>query len=247
MWTELRLLAFAALPLSVAIAFLVHWRSLRKIENAADRLPLCRGAYLAFSAQLLLFAWLLHALLPSLDLFGVLIAVAMSFSAIGDFFNLRFPAIEKRLGESVYFGILSFMIAQACYLAAFLLQAPLESLWSGGFLLWLLLGFTIAPALVFRLRVFNRERPRNIMNAAFVYGILLGAVVAVSLSAAIALGGAWLWIGAGMLFFLLSDAVMGETTIYGRHPRHEFQIPWFTYLIAQGLILIGSALLRAGS
>jgi hypothetical protein len=37
---------------------------------------------------------------------------------------------------------------------------------------------------------------------------------------------------------------MGSTTMKGVHPRSEFQIPWFTYLLAQGLIITGFALVQ---
>jgi hypothetical protein len=57
-----------------------------------------------------------------------------------------------------------------------------------------------------------------------------------------AAGGAWIIVAVGAGMFLLSDAIMGQTTIRGRHPRTEFQVPWLTYLAAQGLIIACTAL-----
>lgn len=79
------------------------------------------------------------------------------------------------------------------------------------------------------------------MLGGFLYGFALGTMTAIALSAAVTRGGSWIPVAAGALFFLLSDAVMGETTLHGRHPRHEYQVPWGTYLAAQGLILAGTA------
>lgn len=84
------------------------------------------------------------------------------------------------------------------------------------------------------------------MLGGFLYGFALGAMTAVALSAALARGGPWIAVAAGALFFLISDAVMGETTLHGRHPKHEYQIPWGTYLAAQGLILAGTAVVLLG-
>ncbi len=235
-----RILQLGLLPLAIAASFLVHWLSVSRLRTAEARLPYCRGAYLAFSLQLLIFAGYLWSQAQASHAGPGLIALGMAFSFAGDYFNLRFPAAAARLGEPVFYGILSFAIAQICYLGAFLSFAPLERLLTAGWLIPLALALTIAPALIFRLRVYNPARPKRIMYAAFLYGLLLGVVVAVALSAALAEGGYWLLVAGGMLFFLLSDAVMGETTIHGRHPPFEFQIPWFTYLIAQGLILTGT-------
>lgn len=99
----------------------------------------------------------------------------------------------------------------------------------------------IAPAVIFRLRVYHPGRPKSLMMGDFLYGFALGTMTAIALSAALARGGPWIPVAAGALFFLLSDAVMGETTLHGRHPRHEYQRPWGTYLAAQGLILAGTA------
>ncbi|HSV56631.1 MAG TPA: lysoplasmalogenase family protein, partial [Magnetospirillaceae bacterium] len=95
--------------------------------------------------------------------------------------------------------------------------------------------------LIFRLRVYHPGRPRHLMRGGFLYGFVLGAMAAAALAAALARGGTWILVAAGALFFLLSDAAMGETTLHGRHPRHEYQVPWGTYIVAQGLILAGTA------
>jgi hypothetical protein len=135
------------------------------------------------------------------------------------------------------------MAAQVCYIAAFLLMVPASGLARDGYLIPLLAALIIVPAILFKFRVYNPDRPKRIMIGAFVYGFILGAMAAIALSAAFAHGGLWYFPALGAVFFLLSDAVMGETTVHGRHPVFEFQVPWVTYLIAQGLIIFGFAAL----
>jgi len=234
-------LLLAIPPASVTLGFLLHWLTIRDIGTSSGRLPFCRGAYLAFSLQLLLYAWGLFFLSGPKNTGASLIPLAMSFSSAGDYFNLQFPAMRKRIKEPVFLGILSFAAAQCLYVGAFLSFVPVKELASRGFLYPLLILFPTGSALIFRLRVFRKDRPKTLMRGGFLYSFALGAMAATALSAAIARGGGWFAVAAGALFFLLSDAFMGQTTLYGRHPAYEYQIPWGAYLAAQGLILFGTA------
>lgn len=236
----------ALLPVTVAVAFLVHWVTLTHIKDPRDRLPYCRGAYLALSFQLLLFAWVVFRVFHVSGPVAWLVPLGMTLSFAGDFFNLRFDSVARRTKEPVFWGIVSFALAQFCYIAAFLSLVSLSTLAVEGYFIPVLIVLFIVPAALFRLRVYNPSRPTSLMAGAFIYGFILGGMAAVAISAALALGGAWYCVAAGALFFLLSDAVMGETTIYGRHPSFEFQVPWFTYLVAQGFIITGSVMLAAG-
>ncbi len=232
----------AVAPLTVIVSFVVHWLTIAGVDSAERRLPLCRGAYLGLSAQLVAFAWLIALVLQPARTATLLAAGAMTLSFVGDIFNLQFDAVRKRVGEPLFYGILAFAAAQILYIAAFLSVIPPGILVSSAWFLALLAVLVIVPAVLFRLRVYNPERPVSIMRAAFGYGFILGAMAAVAVAAAVLRGGSWYVVAAGALCFLLSDAIMGETTMYGRHPKTEFQVPWFTYLAAQGLILLGLAL-----
>jgi len=226
-------------PAVVTTAFLLHWASIAKVPTASERLPLCRGAYLGMSLQLLVYAWVLFAIGTGRHPATMLVPLGMSFSFLGDYFNLQFPAVSHRVKQPLFFGILSFAVAQVCYIGAFLTLVPVRTLVDNGAFVPILAVLVIVPAVLFRFGVYDRDRPRSVMLGAFFYGFILGAMAAVALAAAIADGGAWIVVAIGAVFFLLSDAVMGQTTIRGKHPRTEFQIPWLTYLIAQGLIIAG--------
>lgn len=238
---EQKIALLALAPALVLLSFFAHWLTLVKIDTAEKRLPYCRGAYLAFSVQLSLYGWVVFTAFGTAGAVSVLIPLGMSFSSLGDIFNLQFGPISRRVGEPLFYGILSFMAAQACYIGAFVTMVPLSELASYGYLYPLITALIVVPAILFKLRVYNPLRPKNIMGGAFVYGFILGAMAAIALSAAFVRGGYWYAVAAGALFFLLSDARMGETTINGRHPRSEFQVPWVTYIAAQGLILFGAA------
>jgi len=227
------------LPATVVVSFLIHWVTVSRVQTAAERLPVCRGAYLGMSAQLLVYAWVLFAIGTGRHPATMLVPLGMSFSFLGDYFNLQFPAVSHRVKQPLFFGILSFAVAQVCYIGAFLTLVPVRTLVDDGAFVPILAALVIVPAVLFRFGVYDRQRPKTVMLGAFFYGFILGAMAAVALAAAIADGGAWIVVAIGAGFFLLSDAVMGQTTIRGKHPRTEFQIPWLTYLIAQGLIIAG--------
>jgi len=235
-------LILAAVPVGILVSFAVHWITLASVDSAEKRLPLCRGAYLGMSAQLVLLAWVSALVLNRGSTLALMVAFGMTLSFSGDIFNLQFDGIRKRVGEPLVFGVVCFAVAQVCYISSFLFAIPLESLITDGYFYPLLAVLVIVPAILFRFRVYDSGRLKALMLAAFLYGFILGAMAAVAVSAAIAHGGIWYAIAAGALFFLLSDAIMGETTIHGRHPQNEFQVPWITYLAAQGLIIIGAAL-----
>ncbi|MBN1533415.1 MAG: hypothetical protein JXA20_12175 [Spirochaetes bacterium] len=235
----------AAVPALVIAAFTVHWITIMRIRSSEERLPRCRGAYLGLSIQLVLYGWLVYLLYGRAHPALALVPLGMTFSSAGDLCNLQFDPIRRMTGEPLFYGILCFMAAQICYIAGFLSMIPVAQLASRGYLYPLLALLIFVPAVLFRFRVYNPERPKSIMAGALIYGAILGSMAAVALSAAWVFGGPWRIIAAGALFFLLSDAIMGETTIHGRHPVTEYQVPWITYLAAQGLILYGFAMALA--
>ena len=237
-----KIIFIGILPATIIVSFFVHWLTLVKYKTPDERLPFCRGAYLSMSLQLVLYAWILFGIFGVQNKVWFMIPLGMTFSFLGDIFNLQFQKIKERISEPLFGGIISFMIAQICYITALLDLLPLGKLIDKGYLYPLLIMLLVVPAILFRFRVYNPERPKNIMIGAFIYGFILGSMSAIAISAAIALGGTWYIVAAGALFFLLSDAIMGETTVYGRHPSFEYQVPWVTYLIAQGLIIMGTAL-----
>ncbi len=220
----------------IIILFIIHWITLRPVRTAEERLPRCRGSYLGLSLMILSFAWFLY--LKQSDSYTLLfVCLGYTFSWFGDLFNLQFDGIKKKIREPLFPGILSFMVAQTFYIIAFLRIISLKTLLACPWFLPILGALLIGPAVMFKFKVYSPERPGTIMWSAFIYGFFLGAMAAIAVTAAIILKGPWIGIAFGALMFLLSDAIMGDTTIRGKHPVTEFQIPWITYLAAQGFLL----------
>ncbi len=232
------------LLLLILVPFFIHYLSIHTFRLARLRLERSRYVYLGLSLQLVFAAWWFASAAENGGLTAfVLLAAGMSFSFCGDFFNLQFPAVAGRIPEPVFAGIICFVLAQCFYTSAFLNALPPAVMLKEGFYLSLVILIPLVSALIFRFRVWKPGRPRYLMTAAFIYTFFLGAMAATALSAALAAGGTWWYVAAGAGFFLLSDSVMGETTIAGKHPVWEFQIPWGTYLAAQALIIGGFAAL----
>lgn len=230
-----------SIPLAVVSAFLIHWVTLRPVTTGKARLEISRGVYLGFSIQIFIFAVLLFYMGSSV-LLAPLFAVGFSF--VGDWFNLQFPIAVKNDGEPLIGGILGFAMAQLFYISAFF-QLTSWNLVYYGYIPYLISAlFLVIPSVIFYFRVYNPSRPKTIMVFALIYGLVLCFFVSLTVNAYLVFGGYWIYLMLGGLIFLVSDAVMGETTIHGgRHPVWEFQVPWLTYLIAQSLLLIGFFLL----
>lgn len=224
------------LVISVAILFVIHWFNIRKLESSTERLVHSRGSYLGFSLIILMACWIL-CYLSGFKRAATQLSMGYISSFIGDIFNLQFDRIKRRVEEPIFLGILFFMVSQILYISAFINLVGLALLIKSPLFYTLLVLFLICPTVIFKLKVFSPDRPKRVMRGALIYGFLLGGMTAVVLTSAILAGGYWWLVLLGSLMFLLSDAVMGGSTIRGLHPKYEFQVPWLTYLIAQGLIL----------
>ncbi|TGL62649.1 hypothetical protein EHQ62_15155 [Leptospira jelokensis] len=234
-------LILTAIPFAIVSAFCIHWFTISNEENPETRLQISRGVYLGFSFQVLVFAWLLFQMGHAKFVYPL---YAITFSMLGDWFNLQFPLTKKYMKDPVLGGIFSFAIAQVFFILALHQLITWNELYSGIQPYLITIVLLVLPALIFYFRVYNKERSKWVMASAFIYGLVLCFFVSLCINAYFLYGGVWIYLAIGALFFLLSDAVMGETTINGtRHPKWEFQVPWVTYLIAQNLLLIGFFLL----
>ena len=241
MSSMIAMLAFV--PVMVVFAFSVQWESVSSIHSSAERLPECRMAYVGYSFLMTVFAWLLYFMYATRIPLGFLLPLGASFALAGDFYYLQFEIARHTMrSESLLGGIIFFILTQIAYAAAFLARVPLGTLIRSGAFVPAFAFFVAVFAALFAFRVWNAARPRRLMVASAVYSLALAFMVSVAVSAAIAVGGPWRLIGLGAVSFAVSDYLQGETTVHGRHPAYEFQVPWLAYLIAQALILYGFAL-----
>jgi hypothetical protein len=237
------IVTLAFVPVLVVFAFSVHWGSVASLHSSAERLPACRITYFGFSFLMNSFAWLLFVMYGTRAPLAFLLPLGATFACAGDFYNLQFETARHSLRcESVFGGILFFILTQVSYAAAFLARVPLQDLVRRGFFVPVLISIVALCAAFYILRVWSPSRPRKVMLAAGAYALTLAFMTSVAVSAAIAARGSWLFVALGAASFVVSDGMMGETTIHGRHPASEFQVPWLAYLIAQALIPYGYAL-----
>lgn len=237
------IVTLAFVPVLVVFAFSVHWGSVASLHSSAERLPVCRITYLGFSFLMNSFAWLLFVMYGTRAPLAFLLPLGATFACAGDFYNLQFETARHSIRcESVFGGILFFILTQASYAAAFLSRVSLRDLAGHGFFVPVFVSIGAVCAAFFMLRVWSPSRPRKIMVAAAVYALSLSFMTSVAVSAALASRGPWILVALGAASFVVSDGMMGETTIHGRHPASEFQVPWLAYLIAQALIPYGYAL-----
>lgn len=222
--------------LSVTLLFIIHWFNIRKITTSEERLEHSRGSYLGFSFIFLSACWTL-CLYSGASKAALLLSFGYTTSFMGDICNLQFKSFKKRVKEPVFIGILFFVVSQVLYIKSFVVLIGIDRLLNSSKFLIILSVLLVAPAVIFKIKVFSKNRPKYVMLGALFYGFFLGTMTAVALTGAILIGGYWIVIASGSVVFLISDAAMGSSTIKGEHPVYEFQIPWITYLVAQGLIL----------
>lgn len=241
-----RFILLGLVPVLVLAVFLVHWLILAGVRESATRLSRSRFLYLALSLVMLAFARFLFILLEIDVPRAFLVPLGASFAFIGDFFNLQFRPAQRITGnEPVFGGVLAFCATQVCYILAFLGFVDVSILVVSGVFMPLVVVLLLVPCAVFVLRVYHPALSARMIVASLVYGCLLGLMATFALCGTLLNGGSWILIAAGAFLYMLSDARMGATTVHGRHPPSEFQVPWFTYLAAQALILCGFALLSS--
>lgn len=232
------------IPFIVLLSFLIHWRSLKTVSSSSARLEYSRVPYLGYSFLLVMVSWVLFIASPAKEFPSLLIPLGSIFAIIGDYFNLQHEFAQRITRNTPIFGgLLSFSITQICYSAAFCAFSSNSSLLSFAYSIPLIVLFVSIPQIVFSLRVYYKGMPARIVWGSRVYSCLLGFMAAAALIYAFAYGGFWILIACGGVLYLISDSILGETTVHGRHPRAEYQLPWITYLAAQGCIIIGYGLL----
>jgi hypothetical protein len=231
------------IPVLVLLVFGIHWSQLLGIRNSSERLARCRGLYLSLSIVMTLVAWALFFLYAHRANGGLFIPVGATFALVGDYFNLQFKTARRITGENpVFGGTLAFCAVQVCYILAFFLQIDIAILVASGVFVPLVVVLVLVPVAIFFLRVYKPALSIPMVIASLLYSILLGLMTTIAMSGVMVNGGAWFMIGSGAALFMVSDAVMADTTVRGRHPPAEYQIPWITYLGAQALILYGFVL-----
>lgn len=222
----------------IVIVFLIHSLIINKYKASQDRLEHSRVMYLLLSFLILSYSWFTFIKIDYNAPY-LLLVMGYTFSFVGDFFNLKFSCIKSKVKFPVLYGILSFMVAQSLYISFFISVLSTSVLFRFYWFYLILFILWLIPAIIFKTNIYSEKRPKSLMTGAFIYGFFLSTMVSVVFAGALIRGGNWWYIFTGAIFFFVSDVIMGQTTIKGIHPVYEFQLPWITYLIAQGFLLFG--------
>lgn len=157
-----------------------------------------------------------------------LVVAALFFGFLGDTFLLG-------SGNFFLLGLVSFLIGQLCYIAAFLTQSRLSLMRPAVFavlLPYLFYSFVVCRALL-------PSVEKKMYPAVIFYMVCL---LAMSFAAFTAMycghtGGRWIF--AGSLFFVASDSILAFQTFQKNRGKYVNVLIMLTYLIAQSLIVYG--------
>lgn len=182
---------------------------------------------MASSAVLVLLGWYGFLLAPGGDeaVYARLIAVGMTFGAVGDLFMAGLlPAPSRVLG-----GIAAFGVGHLAYIAGIVGYRPVLW-WVPG------LGLLVAAALFYAL--FLRNKKRNpLLWAALIYSLLLASTAALGVSLALQLPLFGVLAVGGLLFFASDLLLALELFNHTRFPWLGDWV-WLTYGPGQALIVL---------
>ncbi len=224
------LLGYAAIPVILVVAFIFGHYSADRTRRTIKPLRLSTSWILAACA------WIIWAASTTLRAPALLIALGMTFGALGDLVLADVIPLPKRMIS----GIVVFSIGHLCYIAGFAQTARLLGLNDpvAGSLVWVV--FVIAAAFLWFFLIYNPTKSRVLNVGSLIYGgliaVMAGTAAALALSdprfALTALGGA---------LFLLSDIILGNRELRDNGWFLVHDVVWILYITGQALIVLTAA------
>ena len=224
------LLGYIAIPVVLLVAFIFGHTNAERTRRTIKPLRL------STSWILVACAWIIWSSAATLRTPALLIALGMTFGAIGDLVLADVIPLPKRMIS----GILVFSIGHLCYIAGFSQTAQALGLNDPltGSLVWVL--FVIAAAFLWFFLIYNPAKSRVLNVGALIYGwiiaVMAGTATALALSdprfALTAVGG---------ILFLVSDIILGNRELrdHGWFLVHD--VVWVLYIAGQALIVLTTA------
>jgi uncharacterized membrane protein YhhN len=224
------LLGYLAIPVVLIIAFIFGHYNPERTRRTLKPLRLSTSWILAACA------WIIFATSTTLRAPALLIALGMTFGAIGDLVLADVLPLPKRMIS----GIIVFSIGHLCYIAGFVQTASVLGLNDPltGSLLWV--AFVIVAAFLWFFLIYNPAKSRVLNIGSLCYGwliaIMAGTATALALSdprfTLTAIGG---------VLFLISDIILGNRELrdHGWFLVHD--VVWVVYITGQALIVLTAA------
>ncbi len=166
--------------------------------------------------------------------------IAMIFCFVGD---LAMASIIK-LPDNFIGGIISFSVAHILFLTGFNKTAKFNGL--GLLTPKLLFGLIIYPTLMTLTWWFFIYNPQKVVLSfgALIYGLLICLTAALALNLYLTLGKSYLLAAIGSVFFIISDCIIGMTSIKGSIIPQSITLVWFTYIISLIGIIYSNSIIK---
>ena len=221
------LLGYAAIPLILIIAFIFGHINPERTRRTIKPLRL------STSWILVACAWIIFGASSTLLTSALLIALGMTFGALGDLVLADVIPLPKRMIS----GILVFSIGHLCYIAGFSQTAHVLGL-NDPFsesILWA--AFVIVAALLWFFLIYNPAKSRVLNLGSLFYGWLIAIMAGIA--AALALADPRFTLTAlGGVLFLISDIILGNRELRDNGWFLVHDVIWVLYIVGQALIVL---------
>ncbi len=224
------LLGYAAVPVVLLVAFIFGHYNTDRTRRTIKPLRL------STSWILVICAWIIWAASTTLRAPALLIALGMTFGALGDLVLADVIPLPKRMIS----GILVFSIGHLCYIAGFSQTARLLGL-NDPFaesLLWVV--FVIAATFLWFFLIYNPAKSRVLNFGSLFYGWLI-AVMAGTASALALADPRFTLTALGGVLFLISDILLGNREMRDNGWLLIHDVVWVLYITGQALIVLTAA------
>ncbi len=220
-------LGLAAIPVILIIAFVFGHTNAERTRRTIKPLRL------STSWILVACAWIILSVSSTLRTPALLIALGMTFGALGDLVLADVIPLPKRMIS----GIIVFSIGHLCYIAGFSQTARALGLSDplAESILWA--AFMIVAALLWFFLIYNPAKSRVLNIGSLFYGwliaIMAGTATALALSdprfTLTAIGG---------VLFLISDIILGNRELRDNDWFLVHDVVWVLYITGQALIVL---------
>jgi uncharacterized membrane protein YhhN len=224
------LLGYVAIPVVLIIAFVFGHPNAERTRRTIKPLRL------STSWILVVCAWIIFATSTTLRAPALLIALGMTFGAIGDLVLADVIPLPKRMIS----GIIVFSIGHLCYIAGFSQTASTLGLNDpfGGSLLWV--AFVIVAAFLWFFLIYNPAKSRVLNIGSLFYGWLI-AIMAGTASALALSDPRFAFTAIGGVLFLISDIILGNRELRDNGWFLVHDVVWVLYIAGQALIVLTAA------
>ena len=221
------LLGYIAIPVVLIVAFIFGHYNAERTRRTSKPLRL------STSWILVACAWIIWSTSTTLRTPALLIALGMTFGAIGDLVLADVIPLPKRMIS----GILVFSIGHLCYIAGFSQTAQALGLADPltGSLVWVL--FVITAALLWFFLIYNPTRPRVLNVGALVYGWIIAIMAGTATALALA-DPRFTLTAVGGALFLVSDIILGNRELRDNSWFLVHDVVWVIYIAGQALIVL---------